>query len=73
MKTYTKQDIQQINPQSLVGTHATMDCGDLTVGVYIKDARVRFGHIDLLVTPIEGSGQTWVEKHRLNTVTEVTR
>lgn len=50
-----------------------MDCGDLTVGVYIKDARVRFGHIDLLVTPIEGSGQTWVEKHRLNTVTEVTR
>jgi hypothetical protein len=47
-----------------------MTLDDLTVGVNITDARVRFGHIDLLVEPINGSGEKWVEKHRVTTVTK---
>jgi len=67
MKTYTKEDIQKMkaNPKELVGTNGLMDCGDLTVGVRIKETRVRFGHIDLLVTPLTGTGEVWVEKHRV--------
>ena len=70
MKTYTKQDVEKINPKSLIGKSGLMTLDDLTVGVNITDARVRFGHIDLLVEPINGSGEKWVEKHRVTTVTK---
>ena len=65
MQTYTKEDIAKVNPKGLSGSSALMDCGELTIGVRIKDARVRFGHIDLLVQPLEGEGEVWVEKHRI--------
>lgn len=70
MKTYTKQDVEKVNPKSLIGKTGLMTLDDLTVGVNITDARVRFGHIDLLVEPITGSGEKWVEKHRVTTVTK---
>ena len=70
MKTYTKQDVEKVNPKSLIGKSGLMTLDDLTVGVNIADARVRFGHIDLLVEPINGSGEKWVEKHRVTTVTK---
>lgn len=66
MKTYTKDDVQKVNPKSLIGATGTYEVDELTVGITIKDARVRFGHIDLLVEPIEGSGTQWVEKHRVS-------
>jgi len=37
----------------------------LTVGVRVKDARVRFGHTDFLVSPLSGSGEVWVESDRV--------
>lgn len=37
----------------------------LTVGITVTDARVRFGHLDLLVTPTAGSGQKWIESRRI--------
>ena len=70
MKTYTKQDVEKVNPKSLIGKTGLMTLDDLTVGVNITDARVRFGHIDLLVEPINGSGEKWVEKHPVTTVTK---
>ena len=70
MKTYTKQDVEKVNPKSLIGKSGLMTLDDLTVGVNITDARVRFGHIDLLVEQINGSGEKWVEKHRVTTVTK---
>jgi hypothetical protein len=70
MKTNTKQDVEKVNPKSLIGKTGLMTLDDLTVGVNITDARVRFGHIDLLVEPINGSGEKWVEKHRVTTVTK---
>lgn len=41
---------------------------DLSVGVVIKSARIRFGHLDLLVTPISGHGEKWMESHRVQVV-----
>lgn len=38
---------------------------DLMFGVTIKDARFRFGHLDYLIQPINGSGTQWVENHRV--------
>jgi hypothetical protein len=37
----------------------------LSIGVEIKQARVRYGHIDLLVTPINGNGEKWMEIHKV--------
>jgi hypothetical protein len=41
----------------------TMD--ELQFGVLIKDSRVRFGHLDYLVSPLTGEGIKWVEHHRV--------
>jgi hypothetical protein len=46
-------------------TKGTFSIDGLTVGVNIKEARVRFGHIDLLVTPIDGFGERWIESTRI--------
>lgn len=36
------------------------------IHVTVKDARIRFGHLDYLVEPRSGSGQTWVEADRVD-------
>lgn len=38
---------------------------ELKFGVVIKDARVRFGHLDYLISPLSGDGLKWVEHHRV--------
>lgn len=40
--------------------------GGLSVTIRVEDARVRFGHLDLLVTPIMGSGKKWIESRRVS-------
>lgn len=65
LKTYTKTEITQMNLQSLIGTIGTLTVGQLDVNVKVVDVRVRFGHVDLLVEPTNGSGTEWVEKHRI--------
>ena len=37
----------------------------MTVNVKIVDARRRFGHLDLLVVPVSGSGEVWVERKNI--------
>ena len=68
MKTYTKSDIADINPRSLIGTDGSMQCESLTVKVIIRDVRTRFGHIDFLVEPLNGEGEQWVELHRIRSL-----
>lgn len=72
MKTYTKQQLEKIDPWTFVGKTGSINMDDLNVHVRITNARIRFGHIDLLVEPINGSGEKWVERHRVTTVTKVT-
>lgn len=37
----------------------------LDIDVTITDARTRFGHLDLLISPTSGSGEKWVERKNL--------
>jgi len=46
-----------------------LSCGNgLMVGVKILDARTSFSRVQLLVTPITGSGQAWVDEDRVVSV-----
>lgn len=37
----------------------------LEIDVEITDARIRYGHLDLCVTPISGTGTVWVERKNI--------
>lgn len=58
-----------VEPDSYKGRSGTIQvtdkAGTLIVGVQVKDARLRFGHLDLLVTPTHGVGEKWVESHKV--------
>jgi len=38
---------------------------DLTMRVLVRDARVVYGRVELLVEPLAGSGTAWVKLDRL--------
>lgn len=40
----------------------------MSIGVEIIKARIRYGHIDLLVTPITGHGEKWIEIHKVSDI-----
>ena len=65
MQTYTKKDIGDEQITALKGMMGKMSIESLDIGVQIKDVRRRFGHIDVLVEPLNGTGEQWVEKHRI--------
>jgi hypothetical protein len=65
MQTYTKKDIGDEQIAALKGMMGKMSIESLDIGVQIKDVRRRFGHIDVLVEPLNGTGEQWVEKHRI--------
>jgi hypothetical protein len=50
---------------SLVGRRGTIDLNSLTVNVSVRNARHRYGHVDLLISPDAGSGEQWVEARRV--------
>lgn len=43
----------------LVASHAVS--GVVKVPVIVKDARSMFGRVDLLVTPVGGEGEVWMD------------
>lgn len=47
------------------GLRATTDFGPLVIEVQIIGARQRYGHLDLLCTPIAGLGERWIERKNL--------
>lgn len=40
----------------------------MSIGVDIIKARIRYGHIDLLVSPITGTGEKWMEIHKVSDI-----
>ncbi|NBO53373.1 MAG: hypothetical protein EBU84_02010 [Actinobacteria bacterium] len=50
------------------GMIAKMDVEKMTINVKVQDIRVRFGHVDVLVTPVNGAGEQWVENHRIQII-----
>lgn len=65
MITYSKTTEGKPDLDSLRDRSGIMVMNDLTIEVKITDARNRYGHLDLLVTPVAGSGEKWVEHHRV--------
>ena len=61
----TTQKITSEGLDAFRGRDGFMAMGDLQVAVNVIDARLRFGHVDLRVTPITGDGEQWVEQHRV--------
>ncbi len=51
----------------LMNNSAMLNLDGLLVEVNILDIRKAWGRTDCLITPISGSGQTWVSLERLNT------
>lgn len=51
--------------QAYVGQTGRLALDGLTVQIKVTDARVRFGHVDLLLTPVAGDGTRWVQSDRV--------
>lgn len=56
----TKPDLD-----SYKGRVGRFEIDGLSFAVEIIDARLRFGHLDLLIVPKTGAGERWVEQHRV--------
>ena len=65
MNIYTSTKGETPDLETFRGRVGTIAVDDLMVEVKIADARLRFGHLDLLVTPVAGTGERWVEQHRV--------
>lgn len=50
---------------SYAGRTGRFEFDGLSFTVNVVKARLRFGHLDLLITPAVGSGERWVEQHRV--------
>jgi hypothetical protein len=67
----TAEKAKTINLSEYRGRTGKISLDGLHVGVKIADARVRFGHLDLLVTPVNGDGEKWIESRRVNIDTPI--
>lgn len=48
------------------GKRGSVDVEGLLVDVHVTDARTRYGHLDLLVEPVAGTGERWLEHHNVS-------
>ena len=51
--------------QQSIGKYFKIQIENLIVDVVIKAAKPAFGRVDVLVSPVSGSGQQWVNSNRL--------
>jgi hypothetical protein len=51
--------------ESYKGKIGFMEVEGLNFEVKISGARIRFGHLDFQVIPVNGTGAKWVESHRV--------
>lgn len=68
MRIYTPSEGEAPDLNTYKNRQGVINVDDLKVEVTVEDARMRFGHLDLLVTPVAGSGQRWIEQHRVQIV-----
>lgn len=47
------------------GRLAKVTLEGMEVGIKISEVRSRYGHVDLLVTPRQGSGERWIQADRV--------
>ena len=58
---YVRTPDGKIDQSFYVGKDATIEESGLTFHTKIIATRMRYGHLDLLLTPQNGSGERWVE------------
>jgi len=63
--TYMRDANGSIDFAAYKGLEGEITQNNLTINVVIKDARIRYGHLDLCVTPVAGSGNVWVERKNI--------
>lgn len=56
--------------EAYVGLSGQIASDGLNVAVRVVGARARYGHLDLCVTPISGSGQRWIERKNVKLVND---
>ncbi len=66
--TETKKKITDTNLDEFKHKMGTIDVDGLIVSITVTDARFRYGHIDLKVTPISGRGERWVESTKVTLI-----
>ena len=69
MKTFgTSLNVAEQNASSLalyIGKSGVLRCEYLSVDVTVADAKRSYGRTLLLVRPVAGSGEQWVEESRI--------
>ena len=56
----------KINFDAYAGLTGTVTWNNMVIDVAVVDARQRYGHLDLQVTPISGSGFIWLERKNVH-------
>ena len=51
--------------QALQGKQGLYSVGTLKILVIINDARLAYGRTDVLIVPVNGSGEQWIESSRV--------
>lgn len=49
---------------AFIGSRGQVEENGLKFSVQVLDVRRRYGHTDLLITPLSGSGETWIDAER---------
>ena len=62
---YARTKDGKINHDAYKNKKGQIKENNLTINVKILASRVRYGHLDLKVTPINGSGEVWVERKNI--------
>ena len=50
---------------SAIGKEGVVFIDELSIGIKIVKERFRYGHYDVLVSPLIGIGEKWVEFHKV--------
>ncbi len=56
----------KINFDAYRGLTGTITWADMVIDIAVVDARQRYGHLDLQVTPISGHGFIWLERKNVH-------
>jgi hypothetical protein len=73
MRNNTRLKTAEQNASSLalyIGKAAVLRCEYISVDVTIADAKRSYGRTLLLVRPVAGSGEQWVEEYRIHGIFE---
>jgi len=62
---YARTPDGKIDYKAYCGLTGSIKANGLTINVRIVDARRRYGHLDLQVTPIDGADTVWVERKNI--------